>query len=131
MTFTVIDNKTGKKPNFENICHEKWTRHLLKDDIDQFAVTEDGHLILIDDCDNLVYCPDERYTIVETTDENKCDYNRTNMNVENMKELMYYRKAIKLLKEDDSSREVWYVGENGKTYCMRGNTIILALQQGI
>ena len=46
MTFTVIDNKTGKKPNLENIYHEKWTRHLLKDDIDQFAVTEDGHLIL-------------------------------------------------------------------------------------
>ena len=52
MTFTVIDNKTGKKPNFENICHEKWTRHLLKDDIDQFAVTEDGHLIMMDDCGN-------------------------------------------------------------------------------
>ena len=131
MTFTVIDNKTGKKPNFENICHEKWTRHLLKDDIDQFAVTEDGHLILIDDCDNLVYCPNGRFTAVETTDGYKCDYNRTNMNVENMKELMYYRKAIKILKEDDSSREVWYVGENGKTYCMRGNTVILALQQGI
>ena len=62
MTFTVIDNKTGKKPNFENICHEKWTRHLLKDDIDQFAVTEDGHLILMDDCGNLVYCPDGRFT---------------------------------------------------------------------
>ena len=53
------------------------------------------------------------------------------INTENIKELLYYRKAIKLLKEDDSSREVWYVGENGKTYCMRGNTVILALQRGI
>ena len=64
MTFTVIDNKTGKKPNFENICHEKWTRHLLKDDIDQFAVTEDGHLILMDDCGNFAYCPDGRFTAI-------------------------------------------------------------------
>ena len=57
---------------------------------------------------------------------------RGNMiNTENIKELLYYRKAIKILKEDDSSREVWYVGENSKIYCMRGNTAILALQQGI
>lgn len=131
MTFKVIDNKTKKAPNLNKICYEKWANHLGKYDIDQFAITEDGYLILIDDCDNLVYCPDGRFTIVETTDENKCDYNRTNMNVENMKELMYYRKAIKLLKEDDSSREVWFIGENGKTYCMYGNTLILALQQGI
>ena len=53
------------------------------------------------------------------------------MNSENMKELLYYRKAIKILKDSDSSREVWFVGENGKTYCMNGNTVILALQQGI
>src|SRR5574344_2111741 len=131
MTFKVIDNKTKKAPNLNKICYEKWANHLGKYDIDQFAITEDGYLILIDDCDNLVYCPNGRFTAVETTDGYKCDYNRTNMNVENMKELMYYRKAIKILKEDDSSREVWYVGENGKTYCMRGNTVILALQQGI
>ena len=131
MTFKVIDNKTGKEPNLYKICREKWTNHLIQCDIDQFAVTEDGNLILIDDCGNFAYCPDGRFTAVETTDGYKCDYNRTNMNVENMKELMYYRKAIKLLKEDDSSREVWFIGENGKTYCMYGNTLILALQQGI
>ena len=127
MTFKVIDNTTGKEPDFENIFGEEWTDDLVTCDIDQFAVTEDGHLILIDDCDNLVYCPDGRYTIVETTDENKCDYNRTNMNVENMKELMYYRKAIKLLKEDDSSREVWYAKAKNRhkrdTRCIVGTTI--------
>ena len=64
MTFKIIDNKTGKEPNFENICHENWAKHLLKNDIDQFAVTEDGHLILMDDCGNFAYCPDGRFTAV-------------------------------------------------------------------
>ena len=32
--------------------------------IDQFAITEDGYLILIDDCDNLVYCPNGRFTAI-------------------------------------------------------------------
>ena len=65
MTFKIIDNKTGKEPNFENICHENWTEHLLKNDIDQFAVTEDGKIILIDDCGNMVYCPKDRFTIIK------------------------------------------------------------------
>ena len=66
MTFKVIDNKTKKAPNLNKICYEKWANHLGKYDIDQFAITEDGYLILIDDCDNLVYCPNGRFiSIVE------------------------------------------------------------------
>ena len=65
MKFKVIDNKTGKEPNFENICHEWWAECLLQCDVDQFAVTEDGHLLLIDDCGNMVYCPKDRFTIIK------------------------------------------------------------------
>ena len=65
MTFNVVDNKTDKEPNFENICRENWAKHLLKNDIDQFAITEDGKIILIDDCGNMVYCPKDRFTIIK------------------------------------------------------------------
>ena len=64
MTFKVIDNKTGKEPNLYKICREEWTDDLVTCDIDQFAVTEDGHLILMDDCGNFAYCPDGRFTAI-------------------------------------------------------------------
>ena len=66
MTFKIIDNKTGKEPDLNKIFWEKWTDDLIQYDIDQFAVTEDGHLILMDDCGNFAYCPDGRFTAVET-----------------------------------------------------------------
>ena len=65
MTFKVIDNNTGKEPNLNLICHEYWSERLLQCDVDQFAVTEDGHLLLIDDCENMVYCPKDRFTIIK------------------------------------------------------------------
>lgn len=64
MTFTVIDNKTGKEPNIDEVIKEPWAKGLMECDINCFALTEDGHVILIDDCDNLAYSPDGRFTVI-------------------------------------------------------------------
>ena len=64
-SFTVIDNKTGKYPDCENIAlMERWAKNLIHCDIDTFAITEDGSLILLDDCGNCAVCPSDRFTVV-------------------------------------------------------------------
>lgn len=63
--FTVIDNKTGNYPDCEDIAlNEDWAKHLCYCDIDTFAITEDGGLILMDDCGKCANCPDGRFTVV-------------------------------------------------------------------
>lgn len=63
--FTVIDNETGKYPDCQKIAlTEEWAKHLIYCDIDMFAVTEDGGLILMDDCGNCAYCPSDRFTVI-------------------------------------------------------------------
>lgn len=63
--FTVIDNQTGRYPNCEKIAlTEGWAKHLMHCDIDAFALTEDGALMLLDDCGNCAYCPTDRFTVV-------------------------------------------------------------------
>lgn len=63
--FTIIDNTTGNYPDCEKIAlEEDWAKGLIYCDIDTFAITEDGNLILMDDCGNSAYCPADRFTIV-------------------------------------------------------------------
>ena len=63
--FSVIDNRTGKYPDCETIAlTEEWAKHLIYCDIDCFAITEDGNLILIDDCNNIAYPPADRFTVI-------------------------------------------------------------------
>lgn len=63
--FTVIDNTTGNYPDVEKIAlEEEWAKHLCYCDIDCFAVTEDGALLLMDDCGKCAYCPVDRFTVV-------------------------------------------------------------------
>ena len=63
--FTVIDNKTGCYPDCEKIARkEKWAKHLCYCDIDCFAITEDGTLVLMDDCGGVAFCPADRFTVV-------------------------------------------------------------------
>lgn len=68
--FTVIDKKTGKYPDTYSIARRcKWAKHLMCFDIDGFALMEDGHLVLMDDCSNVAYCPGGRFEIVWGCDE--------------------------------------------------------------
>lgn len=65
MPFTVVDNQTGTCPDLEKIAlTEEWAKHLIYCDIDTFAITEDGNLILLDDCGNCAYCPCDRFTVI-------------------------------------------------------------------
>ena len=64
-SFTVIDRQTGEYPEVENIAlHEEWAKGLIYCDISGFAIDEDGNLMLIDDCDNIAYCPENRFEVI-------------------------------------------------------------------
>jgi len=64
-TFTVIDNLTGKEADeYKIVKSEDWAKHLMLGDIEAFALEDNGSLLLIDDCGNVAYCPDDRFSIV-------------------------------------------------------------------
>ncbi len=60
--FKIIDKNTGKEPTTKVILELARSGNLIETDIDQFAVCEDGQVILLDDCGNMVYCDRERFT---------------------------------------------------------------------
>lgn len=69
MKFRVIDKKTGKEADTWNIAlNEEWAQSLIYCDMEGFAITEDGNLVLMDECGHVVYCDTERFK-VEFEDE--------------------------------------------------------------
>ena len=72
MTFKVIDTKTGKEPTSRVVDNIAKKGGLMRMDIDQFFVGEDGSLILVDDCGNSTYCDATRFKVV-TEREGKND----------------------------------------------------------
>lgn len=69
MTFHVIDIKTGKEPTSRVIDNIAKKGGLMKMDIDQFYVGEDGSLVLADDCGNMTYCDTERFKVVAESEK--------------------------------------------------------------
>lgn len=68
MTFKVIDNKTGGEPNLEDIVlNEEWaySSNLIHCDMEGFAITDSGDLIMLDECGNYEFCPQGRFTVVQ------------------------------------------------------------------
>lgn len=64
MNFRVIDNKTGREPDIGDIAlNEKWAFDLVYCDMEGFAITENGDLILLDECGNYEFCPQDRFTV--------------------------------------------------------------------
>lgn len=63
MNFKVIDKKTGREPTARVIRGIAKRGGLLTMDIDQFALCEDGSIILFDDCGNMTYCDSKRFYI--------------------------------------------------------------------
>ena len=60
----ITDKQTGEYPETEIIAlREGWARHLSNCDITGFALDEEGHLLLIDGCDNIAYCPEDRFDV--------------------------------------------------------------------
>ena len=70
MKFKVIDKKTGKEADVEEIAlHEDWAKGLVYCDIEGFAITGDGELILADECGKFAYCPDGRFEVQFDSDK--------------------------------------------------------------
>ena len=71
--FRVIDNNTGKEPEFQDlgviVVSEEWASRLIWPDVERFAVDDYGILILMDSCGNYVYPPNNRFR-VERANEN-------------------------------------------------------------
>ena len=64
ISFTVIDPKTGEYPNLENIARaEEWAQNLIPCDMEGFCINEDGNLLLMDECGNYAYCPEDRFQV--------------------------------------------------------------------
>ena len=64
MTFDVIDPKTGEYPDLEHIARtEEWAQNLIPCDMEGFCINEDGNLLLMDECGNYVYCPEDRFQV--------------------------------------------------------------------
>lgn len=64
-SFTVIDTTTGKEADTYNIAlHEDWAKHLIHYNIDGWAITDDGDLILVDDRGGFAYADRERFKVI-------------------------------------------------------------------
>ena len=65
--FTVIDKRTGKEPIFDHnhIFKEKWFKqsNLIYCDLEGWVISEDGVLMLADECGNIGYPPSDRFEV--------------------------------------------------------------------
>lgn len=67
-SFRVIDTKTGKEADtYEIALHENWEKHLC--DIDGWAISDCGSLMLIDVCGSFAYADRERFRVVWEDEE--------------------------------------------------------------
>ena len=66
MKFTVIDPKTNKYPDLDEVSKEGWASGLIGR-LDGFAIDEDGDLMLMDRCGEYRCPPVDRF-LVEALD---------------------------------------------------------------
>ena len=64
MTFHVIDNNTGKEVDEETLRELTDKHNLDYIDLEGFAITEDGRIILCDECGKFGYMDSDRFKIV-------------------------------------------------------------------
>lgn len=61
MTMEIIDKSTGM-PVSDDLTEQFAKEYgLMEMDIDQFAITQDGHIVLLDECGQYRYVDEERY----------------------------------------------------------------------
>ena len=66
--FCVFDKKKNKEVDCYKIAlKEDWAKCLCYCDMEGFAITQDGMLILLDECGRYTYCPDNRFKVVAET----------------------------------------------------------------
>lgn len=65
LPFAVIDKQTKREADEYKISiKEDLAKDLCYCDMDGFAITQDGKLILLDECSRYTYCPDNRFKVV-------------------------------------------------------------------
>ena len=63
--FCVFDKNKNKEADCYKIAlKEDWAKCLCYCDMEGFAITQDGMLILLDECGRYTYCPDNRFKVV-------------------------------------------------------------------
>lgn len=62
--FEVIDKKTGKEADIQQIVKEDWAQRLVYSDILGFLINDEGELYLADRCGNLIQCSYDRFKVV-------------------------------------------------------------------
>lgn len=63
--FCVFDKKKNKEADCYKIAlKEDWAKCLCYCDMEGFAITQDGILILLDECGRYTYCPYNRFKVV-------------------------------------------------------------------
>ena len=63
MTFSVIDKDTGREVSEKVISKIAKNGGFMEFDVDQFAITEDGNIVLLDECGNFTYCVQDAFEI--------------------------------------------------------------------
>jgi hypothetical protein len=72
MAFMVIDTKTRKEADTCQIAlKEEWAKGLIYCDMEGFFIGEDDTLILVDECGNFAYCPENRFLVEVLPKEGK------------------------------------------------------------
>ena len=75
MEFTVIDKITGKEADVERIAlTEEWAKGIIYCDMEGFAITDEGCLVLLDECGHFEYCDERRFEV--RSSERTCTMNR-------------------------------------------------------
>ena len=62
----IIDTKTNQTADPYVAAKEEWASSLMTNDIEGFAITQDGAIVLMDECGNMAYAPAGRYRYVDT-----------------------------------------------------------------
>ena len=71
--FLVIDTQTNASADLRKIAlEEEWAKDLMYCDMEGFAITEDGYLILLDECGKYAYCPTGRFSIEVQNENSEC-----------------------------------------------------------
>lgn len=62
--FTIIDKRTGEEVDIDNLIEElDLNTNLMVNDIEGFAIGENGEIYLLDECGNFVFVEPDNYDV--------------------------------------------------------------------
>lgn len=109
MRFYIIDKRTGKEPIFDHnhIFKEKWFKEsgLIGCDIDGWYISEDGTLVLVDDCGKVAYPPIDRFDIVYD-EPTVCNIKQIRSEIAKLRDSEQHGKTVTLYGWDSMKEKV-------------------------